>query len=125
MRWWLPITWAISLVNTAKDDEVKDKKDFIAFLNRYQAALRHVIEFQTNPLPRSYGQALFLAVISWAILGIFGSQYTGDRNVFGNSVPGLFISWLIFSFPYFQVFFTKVFNDQEPPLFCTNPGDDL
>jgi len=103
MRWWLPMTWAINLVNIAKDDEVKEKKDFIAFLNRYQAALRHVIEFQTNPLPRSYGQALLLAVISWAILGIFGSQYTDTTHVFGNSQPGRLIAYLFFSFPYFQI----------------------
>ena len=94
MRWWLPMTWTVALVNTAKDDEVKEKKDFIAFLNRYQTALRQVIEYQTNPLPKTYGQALFLAVFSWLILGVFSSQYLDNTYSW---------TWIFFAFPSYQV----------------------
>jgi len=96
-QWWIPITWAISLVNANHPDsqgcKIKDQKDFISQLNKYQSKLHHVSLYLNNPLPLIYGQALIFVIYAWMILGIFGSQYLDIQHD---------ASVAFFSFPFFQ-----------------------
>ena len=98
-QWWIPITWAICLINAhhpkSQGCEIKDQKDFVGQLNRFQSKLHEVSEYQNNPLPLIYGQALMGAIYAWFILGVFGAQYL----TLGHSV-GL---WILVAIPWFQV----------------------
>ena len=59
-QWWIPMTWAIRLVNahsTHKGVKVKDNKDLIAKgLGRFQEKLQEVSLYQQHNLPLIYGQ---------------------------------------------------------------------
>ena len=61
VRWLIPISWAICLVNATNKDnsqgcKVKEQKDMIATLNKFHTKLHDLYQFQTNPLPLIYGQ---------------------------------------------------------------------
>ena len=94
-QWWIPITWAISLVN-ANHGNVKDQKDFIGYINAFHSKLQAIVEYQSDPLPRIHGQAILIAFIAWTILGLFGSQHLILQNNY---------LWIILAFPGFQVGF--------------------
>ena len=58
-QWWIPMTWAICLVNAHSSHrgvKVKDNKDFIGALNRFQQRLQEVSLYQQHNLPLIYGQ---------------------------------------------------------------------
>jgi len=97
-QWWIPITWAISLVNANHSKNqgcnVKDQKDFIGYINAFHSKLQAIVEYQSNPLPRIHGQAILIAFIAWTILGLFGSQHLILQNNY---------LWIILAFPGFQV----------------------
>jgi len=97
-QWWIPITWAICLVNSNHPDsqgcKLKEQKDIISNLNKFHSKLHLVSLYQNNPLPLIYGQALILAIYSWIILGIFASQYLDIQH---NA------SVVFFSIPWFQI----------------------
>jgi len=84
-QWWIPISWAICLVNATNKDKsqgckVKEQKEMISTLNKFHTKLHDLYLFQTNPLPLIYGQAINVAIVSWVGLGIFGSQYLGTHH---------------------------------------------
>jgi len=97
-QWWIPITWAISMVNANHPDsqgcKIKDQKDFVSQLNRFQSALHNVALYQNNPLPLIYGQALMVAIYSWILLGVFATQYLDMQHS---------ASIIFFSIPWFQI----------------------
>jgi len=97
-QWWIPITWAISLVNANHPDsqgcKVKDQKDFISQLNKFQSKLHTVSEYQNNPLPLIYGQALMFCIYSWIFLAIFSTQYLELMHS---------ASVIFFAIPWFQM----------------------
>ena len=55
-QWWIPISWAICLVNATNKDKsqgckVKEQKEMISTLNKFHTKLHDLYLFQTNPLP--------------------------------------------------------------------------
>ena len=99
-QWWIPLTWAISLINAnhgkSQGCEVKDQKDFISQINRFQLKLHNLVTYQNNPLPLIYGQALMIAIFSWILLGAFAKQYLDIQHS---------ASIIVFGFPFYQVHF--------------------
>jgi len=97
-QWWIPISWAISLVNSnhpaSQGCKLKEQKDIISNLNKFHTKLHVVALYQNNPLPLIYGQALFLAIHSWFILSIFSSQSLDIENS---------LWFIFFAFPTFQI----------------------
>ena len=77
--------------------KIKDQKDFVGQLNRFLDKLHHVAKYQHNPLPLIYGQAVMVAIYSWIILGVFGSQYVSD------DVDEMDALAIIRTFPFFQI----------------------
>ena len=63
---------------------IKDQKDFISQLSKFQSKLHDVSQYQNNPLPLIYGQALMVAIYTWILLGVFGAQYL-SIYAFGTS----------------------------------------
>ena len=82
--------------------KVKDQKDFISQLNKFQSKLHTVAEYQNNPLPLIYGQALMFCIYSWIFLGIFSTQYL---ELMHNAAV------IFFAIPWFQVFFINYLSD--------------
>jgi len=101
-QWWMPITWAICLVNPLRKQkgfQIKENKDFISNLSKFQILLAHVTEYQEVPLPLVYGQALKLAVYSWMVLSVVSSQELERYDGFGDTTA----STVFFNIPYFQI----------------------
>jgi len=101
-QWWIPINWATSIINANHPDsqgcKIKDQKDFIGQLNRFLDKLHHVAKYQHNPLPLIYGQAVMVAIYSWIILGVFGSQYVSKNEEEVMDALAIFRT-----FPFFQI----------------------
>ena len=60
-QWWVPISWAISLVNSTNKElsqgcKLKEQKGLIKSLINFQKQLQMVSTYQNNPLPIVYGQ---------------------------------------------------------------------
>jgi len=101
-QWWMPITWAICLINPLRKQKgfaIKENKDFISNLSKFQMKLEDVSKYHTNPLPLVYGQALKLAVYSWMVLSVVSSQELERYDGFGDTSA----STVFFNIPYFQI----------------------
>ena len=72
-QWWIPLTWAINMINKAFNETQivpKDHKDLIGVLSKYQKDLEVIIQHQTNTAPIIYRQAVYLACWSFLIMGM-------------------------------------------------------
>ena len=59
-QWWIPLSWATCLVNSNHPDsqgcKLKEQKEIISNLIKFQSKLHIVSLYQNNPLPLIYGQ---------------------------------------------------------------------
>ena len=81
-HWWVPINWACKLVQTNLD-LMKDAKEIIGQLNKFQHSLNSILEYHLNPLPALCAQAVH--IICWGFL-IFGSY--ASQSCDGKHHPG-------------------------------------
>jgi len=108
-QWWIPITWAISLVNSnhaeSQGCKLKEQKGVIYFLSKFQYQLHIVRLYQNNPIPIIYGQAVMFAIYSWILLGVFASQggVSSSRNIDREDGYGLIGIAFFFSIPWYQI----------------------
>jgi len=109
-QWWIPITWAICLVNSnhnkSQGCELKEQKGLIGELNKFQSKLHKVSIYQNNPLPLMYGQALIFAIYTYILLSVFSSQYLDlhhSATVIFFSIPWFQIIKIILIYAWLQV----------------------
>ena len=66
-QWWVPLSWAISMVNEAFNNKVKgkdglvpkDHKDIISVLIKLRNDLHLLSEYRLKPIPAIYKQVKF------------------------------------------------------------------
>ena len=72
-HWWVPINQACQLVQD-HPDMIKDGKDVVAAIGKFQASLAKLMKFHENPLPTLCEQVVHLACWMYVILGSFALQ---------------------------------------------------
>jgi len=83
-KWWVPLSWAVSMVNDAFNNKVKgkdglipkDHKDVITVICKLRNDLHLLAEYRLKPLPAIYKQAVWVAVWGWVLMGTFANQNT-------------------------------------------------
>ena len=64
-HWWVPINWACKLVQMNLP-MMKDAKEVIGQLNKFQGSLQKILEYHENPLPALCAQAVH--IMAWGYL---------------------------------------------------------
>ena len=72
-HWWVPINHACTLVQN-HSDMIKDGKDVVAAIGKFQGSLAKLMKFHENPLPTLCEQVVHLACWMYVILGSFALQ---------------------------------------------------
>eukprot|EP00092_Neocalanus_flemingeri_P011927 GFUD01012859.1.p1 GENE.GFUD01012859.1~~GFUD01012859.1.p1 ORF type:complete len:435 (-),score=93.53 GFUD01012859.1:908-2068(-) len=101
--WWVPLSWAVSMVNDAfnnkekgKDGLIpKDHKDVVSAICKVRNDLFNLAEYRLQPLPAIYTQAVWVAVYGWALISIVANQ---SRMHYRDNEASLVVTILL-SFP--------------------------
>ena len=72
-HWWVPINWACKLVQMNLP-MMKDAKEIIGQLNKFQNGLQKLLEYHENPLPALCAQAVHIMAWGFLITGAFTDQ---------------------------------------------------
>ena len=73
--WWVPINHACGLVqDSSQDMMIKDVKDVVAAIGKFQQSLQKLMQFHENPFPTLCVQVVHLACWMYVILGSFALQ---------------------------------------------------
>ena len=72
-HWWVPINSACTLVRD-QSDMIKDGKEVVAAIGKFQQSLAKLMKFHQNPLPTLCEQVVHLASWMYVILGSFALQ---------------------------------------------------
>ena len=80
-HWWVPINWACKLVQTNLD-LMKDAKEIIGQLNKFQCSLNSILEYHMNPLPALCAQAVHVICWGFLIFGTYASQSCDGQHRF-------------------------------------------
>jgi len=72
-HWWVPINWACKLVQMNLP-MMKDAKEIIGQLNKFQNGLQKLLEYHENPLPALCAQAVHIMAWGFLIIGAFTDQ---------------------------------------------------
>ena len=72
-HWWVPINSACTLVQD-QSDMIKDGKEVVAAIGKFQQSLAKLMKFHQNPLPTLCEQVVHLASWMYVILGSFALQ---------------------------------------------------
>ena len=81
MKWTTSISWAVSMLSEAiektKDNKrvkIKEHKEIIGSIRRFEKMLRDILYFEENPTPDLTRQAIQAAIVFWMVFGVFSSQ---------------------------------------------------
>ena len=73
--WWVPMNWACQLVqDNSSNGIIKDTKDVIGSLTRFQQSLSGLLEYHLNPIPVLCCHAVHIAAWGFLIFGACASQ---------------------------------------------------
>ena len=103
---WLPIVWAASIITRArKEGRIRDDfavKTIIDELNKFRGQCGLLISYDTISVPLVYTQVVTLAVYSYFLTSIMGTQWVHNKTVEG------YVNIVDLYFPFFttlQFFF--------------------
>lgn len=106
---WLPIVWASSIITRArKEGRIRDDfavKTIIDELNKFRGQCGLLISYDTISVPLVYTQVVTLAVYSYFITSVMGTQWVETK---GKNNSGNFVNTVDLYFPFFttlQFFF--------------------
>jgi len=93
-KWWVPLTWAINLVNEMgpygpKDQMVvpKDHKDPLSALVKFKMALEDQKVQAENQLPSFYKRLIHWVLVVWMVGSVLGMQHTTHHKEEDVSLP--------------------------------------
>ena len=120
-QWWVPLSWATSMVNDAFNNKVKgkdglipkDHKDVVSVICKLRNDLYGLAEYQRKPLPAIYKQvhhsgffsgflicffqAVWAAVWGWMVMGIVANQNTVHlKDVEINLVTAILLGFPVY-----------------------------
>lgn len=82
---WMPIVWASSIITRArKEGRIRDDfavKTLIDELNKFRGQAGLLVSYDTISIPLVYTQVVTLAVYSFFLTSIMGSQWHENKNV--------------------------------------------
>lgn len=85
---WLPIVWAASIVTRARrEGRIRDDfavKTIIDELNKFRGQCGLLISFDTISIPLVYTQVVTLAIYSYFLTSVMGSQWIVGKEVEGG-----------------------------------------
>ena len=110
-KWSLPLLWAGSMICEAaqatKDNDhvkIKELKEIMNAVNRFQASLSDVLHYEANRSPDLIDQTIRLAVWFWVAMGIFSSQGMVNKEFNIGIVGALFMNFpLLHIIKYFLI----------------------
>ena len=73
-HWWVPINAACTLVQANTGELIRDGKDLMAAIGKFQCTLHQLMQFYENPMPCLCAQVVHLACWIYVILGSFAIQ---------------------------------------------------
>ena len=115
-NWWLPTNETCTLVQASRDEMIKDVKEVIAAICKFDKSLHTLMDFNENPLPDLCAQVCHLACWMYAILGAVAFQTcSGEHEWF----------WIpLLDFPYFPILtIMMMFAWLRMGAICTSPFD--
>lgn len=136
IRWFLPLNWAIIEINKSCNEEnpdkkiTKDPKDLVGQILKFRTDLEHLREYGENPLPIIFSYAVWLCIIGWLSMGLFGAQNILHHSDAAAAGLGIYIT-VAFSFPLYELLtFLLIITwvqaaDELKNPFRTNPGYDV
>merc|ERR1712223_672897 len=81
MKWAIPISWSVSLISEAievlkghQHIKIKEHKEIIGSIRRFQIQLQDIFHFSEYQTPDLVHQAIRAAVSFWMLMGVFSSQ---------------------------------------------------
>ena len=113
---WLPTNEACTLVQASRDEMIKDVKEVIAAICKFDKSLHTLMDFNENPLPDLCAQVCHLACWMYAILGAAAFQTCSGEHEW-HWIP-------LMDFPYFPILtIMMMFAWLRMGAICTSPFD--
>jgi len=103
--WWIPLSWAMTMVRRSKEDKViaSDQKIMVGAIANFQSGLEKVDNYDHCVFPPVYRQVVTLALYVYFALSLIGEQELVGIPDIVPFFPGFLILKFVFFFGWLEV----------------------